>query len=529
MECTIATAMVVADWMIKPKKNKTMRNKVAILLLLSWLTVSGLLSAQEKGFLFTYADNGHSWLAKDAIETESGDFFIGTRNKWGDESVLLKLSPEGHLISELPLAAEDTTVLLSHVLFVPDEQYGDYVALCPCEPVDGNQAALLFVRFDDNLNVTLRKAVSCPFVEQGERFFSVKAIAMDASIFAAFTMQQGASPPLKPTVLVEMDGQGDFIRCQQLDSGSVCNLFEAGQNRIGLFGGIGPAHMGILTFDDSLQLISKDSIFQWTMPEGSNGDLCHYHIADVINSQTAMLPDGSYMVSARLNESLLHANGYSYKNDRSVILARYENDFHQPESMIVVEHMNDSVEYPAFYRSLDFRETNGMECEMFQCAILNERPQFGLLQPYPTGIVVTKTDQDLNIVWKKRFLRDGNYQAMTIDATADGGCLVVGSIGDYQAQRLGVFALKINAGGTVGINEIQEESMAFIYPNPAKETLKIGGVEAKETQVYNALGQCVMTFCGNETNVGTLATGVYLLKITDAYGKRQTIRVIVTE
>jgi hypothetical protein len=114
-----------------------------------------------------------------------------------------------------------------------------------------------------------------------------------------------------------------------------------------------------------------------------------------------------------------------------------------------------------------------MECEVFQCVILNERPQFGLLQPYPTGIVVAKTDQDLNVVWKKRFLRDGNYQAMTIDATADGGCLVVGSVGDYQAQRLDVFALKINADGFVGLEEIKEEVWLSSIPILPKKPLEL--------------------------------------------------------
>ena len=247
----------------------------------------------------------------------------------------------------------------------------------------------------------------------------------------------------------------------------------------------------------------------------------------MINSQAGKLPNGSYVVSSRLSETLLHANGYPYAYDRSVILAKYENGFHQPENMLITEHMNDSVEYPAFYRSMDFRETDEMRCEVFQCAILNEFPQYGLLQPYPTGVVVTKTDQDLNVEWKKRFLRDGNYQAMVINATADGGCLVAGSLGNFQAQRFDVFALKINADGTMGLDEIKEENMAYVYPNPAKEIIRIGGVEAKETMVYNSLGQCIMSFRGNEVSVEALVGGIYLLKITDIENKTQTLRVVV--
>ena len=177
---------------------------------------------------------------------------------------------------------------------------------------------------------------------------------------------------------------------------------------------------------------------------------------------------------------------------------------------------------------MDFREIAEMKCNVFQCSILNEHPgPGGLMQPFPTGISVIKADQDLNVEWKKRFLRDGNYQAKVINATADGGCLVAGSLGNFQAQRFDVFALKINADGTVGLDEIQEESMAYVYPNPAKETIRFGGMEAKETQVYNTLGQCVLSFCGNEANVSNLSAGVYLLRVFDSESAVHVLRFVV--
>lgn len=508
-----------------------MHNKIVLIFFL--LLVFDLsVKAQEKGFLFSYTDTNHSWMARDAVETPAGDFVIGIRDDWGNEARLIKLSSDGSLLGEQPIVAEDTTVFLSRVFSMSDGQSGDFLAICPCEPLDGSRAALMFVRFDEDLNITSRKVVECPFMEPGDCFIDVKVLAKGTSIMMTFTFRIGGdSWPWGPTFLARISEEVNFLNFRELDSlYTVCNLFHAENDGIGLFGKLGPSHMGILTFDESLQVIRRDSIFQWTLPEGNNGDLCHYFIYDMINSQAAMLPEGSYLISARLNEGLHHANGYPYNiNDRSVILARYVNDFHQPENMIVTEHMNDSIEFPAFFRSLDFKETDETRCEVFQCSILNKFPGFGLLQPYPTGLVVTKTDQDLNLIWKKRYLSDGNYQAVTINATADGGCLVLGSFGDYQAQRLDVFALKINADGFVGLDEIKEESQAFVYPNPAKETIRIGGMEAKETQIFNTLGQCVMSFRGNEASVEALAPGVYLLKVTDTEGEKQTLRIVVTQ
>lgn len=500
-------------------------------LLLVLLVVCNLfIIAQEKGFLTTYSEVDHSWFVTDVLETTNGNFIISAYDDWGPSSLLLKLSAEGEILAKANVVAEDTIVYAYRLLQVPEENGSEYVAVCPSHPNDGSTAVFLIIRIDEDLNIVSRRTMPCSFFDNGNRFFDAKFLLSEYSVFAAISSRPSSSPYPNAIFLTKFDLDGTLLDCQRWERDSleyVCNLFQAEESRIGLFGKFDSSYMGFLTFDNSLQLISRDTIFHWTIHESGGSDFCFYAISDMINSQAAMLPNGSYMVSARLLESLHHANGYPFANDRSVILAKYENDFHQPENLLVIEHMNDSLEYPAFFRSMDFRKTAEAKCEVYQCAILNELPGFGLLQPYPTGIVVTKTDQDLNVEWKRRFLRDGNYQAMAINATADGGCLVVGSLGDYQAQRFDVFALKINADGAVGLDEIHEENMACVYPNPAKETIRIDGVEAKETQVYNALGQCVMSFQGNEADVETLTAGVYLLRITDCEGRVQTIRLFV--
>ena len=499
--------------------------------LLFFVGVTFCCNAQEKGFLTTYSEPDHSWFVTDAIETSDGGFLVSAYDYWGPSSMLLKLSVEGEIQAKRSVMAEDTTIYAYRILHLPEDNRDEYMALCPSHPADGSTAALMLLHVDEDLNIVSRRTIACSFFDEGSRFFDAKFLKSDSSFYAALTSRLGEMP--NSIFLTRFDFDGNLLNCQRLERDSLaeaCNLFHDEEGRIGLFGDFGPSHMGILFFDDSLQSISRDTIFQWTVPEGNSGESCHYFIHDMINSQAGKLPNGSYVVSSRLSETLLHANGYPYAYDHSVILAKYENDFHQPENMLITEHMNDTVEYPAFYRSMDFREIAEMKCNVFQCSILNEYPgPGGLMQPFPTGISVIKADQDLNVEWKKRFLRDGNYQAMVINATADGGCLVAGSLGNFQAQRFDVFALKIDADGNVGLDEIQEENMAFVYPNTAKETIRVGGVEAVETEVYNASGQRVMNFRGNEANVEALADGIYVLRITDDKGLTQTLRLVVNK
>ena len=75
-----------------------------------------------------------------------------------------------------------------------------------------------------------------------------------------------------------------------------------------------------------------------------------------------------------------------------------------------------------------------------------------------------------------------------------------------------------------------KDSELFIYPNPAKEKVTIEGVEAKEVQVYNALGQVVKRVRNsNEVSLEGLVQGVYLVRITDVEGKKHVARVAVKE
>ena len=74
-----------------------------------------------------------------------------------------------------------------------------------------------------------------------------------------------------------------------------------------------------------------------------------------------------------------------------------------------------------------------------------------------------------------------------------------------------------------------EDGRVEVYPNPAKETLWIEGLEAAEIQVYNALGQLVKKVeSSKEVNVSGLLEGLYLLRITDFDGRIHTSRAAVS-
>lgn len=82
----------------------------------------------------------------------------------------------------------------------------------------------------------------------------------------------------------------------------------------------------------------------------------------------------------------------------------------------------------------------------------------------------------------------------------------------------------------LGIQDNIEASGLQVYPNPARDRVVVGGMEAVEVKVYNTSGQMVK--CVRETNeidLSGLVEGVYLLRITDTEGNNHAARLVVKE
>lgn len=503
-------------------------NRLLALLFMLFTTSLLLFSQESNGWLFVAQAPAYTtWKPNDIIEAEEGGFFVAFWD-YHEDSHILKLSEEGELETELEVSACDTTIIISR-LFDLDSSSNEYIALALCRPESGEADAIMTLRFDDNLCVIQRNVVSCADLEQS--LFNVCVLKQSNDFIIAITDWNYSHHFMK------LDFDGDLLGWKNVEMDSlihICNLFGIPGEEDALFGmyahtsSNGDAKMGVLVFDDSLQLIRRDYFNQWQNEEESG--ICVSYLYDAINSMMIPLPDSSgYLISSRLKESLYTPSFTPIKDDRSTIIAKTDLDFAMQQDYLLVGHLNDTVEVPAFYRSIDYHPNPMCSKATYQCTM--QGLDNGLHWPMALtslGVVVTKIDEDFNVIWKKRFLTENEFYPFAITGTCDGGCAVTGMVYDQNDERrLNLFVFKIDAEGTVGISEIQEENMAFVYPNPAKETIRVGSVEAKETYVYNAMGQCVMSFKGNEANVKTLKEGVYLLKVTDTESRTQTIRLIV--
>lgn len=83
---------------------------------------------------------------------------------------------------------------------------------------------------------------------------------------------------------------------------------------------------------------------------------------------------------------------------------------------------------------------------------------------------------------------------------------------------------------SAGVNEPLSPIGVQVFPNPAKSTIYIQGIEPAEVLVYNAIGQLVKTMRDtNEISVGDFPEGLYVLCITDKEGVSVTKRITVVK
>lgn len=66
-----------------------------------------------------------------------------------------------------------------------------------------------------------------------------------------------------------------------------------------------------------------------------------------------------------------------------------------------------------------------------------------------------------------------------------------------------------------------------VFPNPASESIRISGEGFQMAEIFNTVGQKVMETTMSTINVGTLQSGIYMLKVFDANGNTEVQSFIV--
>ena len=201
----------------------------------------------------------------------------------------------------------------------------------------------------------------------------------------------------------------------------------------------------------------------------------------------------------------------------------------------VIGNWNDTLETTNLVlQSADFARYSSMEKRfLYQTCLSRDQ------QPYlerPNTFFVTKLTDDFEILWKKSYTKDDTFfRPRYLTNTSDGGCLVVGYVrkGEtyYDNPHYNMFALKLNANGTTGTNEIIVKDEMFFYPNPVKDQLLMQfspDVQPKQIELYDLQGRLVSTQSKafESIDMSQLPAGTYTMRVTMQDGNTFSDKVV---
>ena len=109
---------------------------------------------------------------------------------------------------------------------------------------------------------------------------------------------------------------------------------------------------------------------------------------------------------------------------------------------------------------------------------------------------------------------------------------VISVVAVYADDKTSVPVVKID-GTIIGVEETAQAKNTFsIYPNPARDYVKVSGEDINSISVYNCLGALVerVEAKGNTTSISTSSynTGVYFITVEQNNGVSTTQKMVVT-
>lgn len=237
---------------------------------------------------------------------------------------------------------------------------------------------------------------------------------------------------------------------------------------------------------------------------------------DIISTYTTEIMGYVGSIKSYNDQEFLITGGVDSKIDDFLAIMKYNQNFEMVQYKYF-GHQDTSI-YPAVTKSLTFLSPNNI----FIGSTVNVQPfAFPIENSY---ISLYNLDESLNLKWQMYYGGDAYYLLKSIEATTDGGCIILGQIYEHRADgpfERDIVVIKVNPDGT--ITSIDGEAPipvknAIIAPNPGQNYLQLHtGMYPALLKVFNINGQVVLEedIHQNTTTINTssLKSGTFVWKL----------------
>ncbi len=441
------------------------KRKTHLLIILNVLFIS-FIEAQNS-FYFEL-ENSFPMQGMDIVETNNNEYIILVlvHPTYGYD-ILVKLSANGEVLSQLPLGSTDTIINLSRIHRVDD----NHIVVTGLAHLTENMSDTYAVQihFDDEMQPIEQIYTQIPL--NLEIFYT----ALDESNNLTWAGSYGPFGQMD-LAIAKIDMFGNLINFNTHTSEGnhyVNDIIQYSSDPviygISVTGPMeGNTNQGLeffLQFDDELQYLKTSKI---------------PNIAGVGNTNMAIVSSGLIAFAGKgfTPSSIMYGfNNYLQAKTLNWYLGSYATDIYKSVLVLANELISPLVyitfgdgiirDFPAPYSAICSFENN----TIYTAGIKNIIPFEWPFQQEPSWIRVNKLDAELNIIWEKYFGGDAYYQVNTVTATSDGGVIVSGfKTYPGQAPLMNLLVIKLKPDGTVSLDENPyAESLPkfIIYPNPA--------------------------------------------------------------
>lgn len=131
---------------------------------------------------------------------------------------------------------------------------------------------------------------------------------------------------------------------------------------------------------------------------------------------------------------------------------------------------------------------------------------WGKLNAQSYELVIRMNDQS-ETVWTHESLRNIIFDGETTLIVVENESLATHQ---YDLAEIN----KIYFKNGVAITELNKDEASFVFPNPAKDKIKIFGVENQEIEIFSTDGKLILkeNYNGKDIDVSSLHQGLYLIK-----------------
>ena len=207
----------------------------------------------------------------------------------------------------------------------------------------------------------------------------------------------------------------------------------------------------------------------------------------------------------------------AYQGNMDILVAKLNNN-HQFTDHVIYGR-TDTADYPAQGRSIDFVDPNNI-------FVASKNNHFSS-DPIDLKVSISLLDSSLNLKGWKWFGGDMNYYISNITVTQDGGCVIAGTVCDWQNNETGDVDLWVKKIYPVDIITNAEDtpdpndSDFIVFPNPGKNFLALK--TARENLMLKLFGNSgklvliddIIDLPTHKVNTRSVAKGNYLYQVWD--------------